>query len=160
MERFLCVTGQVFNIVARSLALTCSQGYQTQLHTLVGQIVHLCLSHHEQLRNNAVQMLYSMIISMYQDYANFDNIEHELVTRLDTLFTSDSRGDDILGDFFVTQLRHMFETSEVNEHLRQRVSTFLDSVEQFLELLRTVRALPDGDEFADERVIATVCVSL
>ncbi|KAE9401567.1 cytoplasmic protein [Gymnopus androsaceus JB14] len=130
-------------------------GYQVYLNTVVGSVVALCLSHHEQLRNNAVQMLYSMIVSEYHQSGNFEDIENELVTRLDYLFMSESSKDDISG-FFVSHLRHLFVTSEVDEQLRERVSNFLDSVDLFLELLLSVRALPEGDEFADERVIATL----
>ncbi|KIK67093.1 hypothetical protein GYMLUDRAFT_37133 [Collybiopsis luxurians FD-317 M1] len=131
-------------------------GYQVYLNTLVGSVVLLCLSHHEQLRNNAVQMLYSMIVSEYHTSGNLEVIENELVTRLDFLFMSESSKDDISGAFFVGQLRHLFESTEVDEQLRERVSNFLNSVDLFLELLLSVRALPEGDEFADERVIATL----
>lgn len=127
------------------------------MNTLVGLVVNLCLSHHDQVRNNAVQMLYSMIISEYHIAQNFDDIENELVNKLDSLFMSDSKGDDISRTFFIGQLRHLFESSFVDEQLRARVSNFLDSVDLFLELLLNVRALPEGEEFADDRVIATVC---
>jgi dedicator of cytokinesis protein 3 len=101
-----------------------------------------------------------MILTEYQQSGHFDDIENELVTRLDSLFMSDSKGDDLSGAFFVNQLRHLFDSSEVDEQLRERVSNFLDSVDLFLELLLSVRALPDGEEFADERVIATVSYCL
>ncbi|KAF9007971.1 cytoplasmic protein [Cyathus striatus] len=131
-------------------------GYQVYLHSLVGHVVNLCLSHHDQLRNSAVQILYSMIVSEYHESEHFDEIENELVTRLDSLFMSDSKGDDISRAFFIGQLRHLFDHSDVDEQLRERVSNFLDSVDLFLELLLSVRALPEGDEYADDRVIATL----
>ncbi|KAF9456631.1 cytoplasmic protein [Collybia nuda] len=131
-------------------------GYQAYLHSLVGHVVNLCLSHHDQLRNNAVQILYSMIVSEYHQSEHFDEIENELVTRLDSLFMSDSKGDDISRAFFIGHLRHLFDSSDVDEQLRERVSSFLDSVDLFLELLLSVRALPEGEEFADDRVIATL----
>ncbi|KAF9047285.1 cytoplasmic protein [Panaeolus papilionaceus] len=130
--------------------------YQVYLHSLVGHVVNLCLSHHDQLRNNAVQILYTIIVSEYQQSEHFDEIENELVTRLDSLFMSDSKGDDISRAFFIGQLRLLFDSSEVNERLRDQVSNFLDSVDLFLELLLSVRALPEGEEYADDRVIATL----
>jgi dedicator of cytokinesis protein 3 len=136
------------------------QGYQVSLNSLVGHVVNLCLSHHDQLRNNAVQILYSMIVSEYHQSDHFDEIENALVNRLDSLFMSDSKGDDISRAFFVSQLRHLFDSSEVDERLREHVSNFLDSVDLFLELLLSVRALPDGEEFADDRVIATVSITV
>jgi dedicator of cytokinesis protein 3 len=101
-----------------------------------------------------------MIISEYQQSEHFDEIENEIVNKLDSLFMSDSKGDEISRTFFVGQLRHLFDTSEVDEQLRERVANFLDSVDLFLELLLSVRALPEGEEFADDRVIATVSIIL
>jgi dedicator of cytokinesis protein 3 len=132
------------------------QGYQVSLGSLVGQVVDLCLSHHDQLRNNAVHILYNMIVSEFHVSQHFDHIENELVSKLDQLFMSDSKGDDISRAFFIGPLRHLFESSNVDESLRDRVGNFLDSVDLFLELLLSVRALPEGEEFADDRVIATV----
>jgi dedicator of cytokinesis protein 3 len=85
---------------------------------------------------------------------NFDQIETELVRKLDSLFMSQSTGDDISCVFFIAQLQHLFESPEVDDQLRERVSTFLDSVDAFLKLLLNVRRLPKGKEFADDRMIA------
>jgi dedicator of cytokinesis protein 3 len=101
-----------------------------------------------------------MIISDFRQSEHFDGIEHELVTKLDSLFMSDSKGDDISRVFFIAQLRHLFDTTNVDERLRDRVSNFLDSVDLFLDLLLSVRALPEGEEYADDRVIATVSLNM
>jgi dedicator of cytokinesis protein 3 len=116
----------------------------------------LCLSHHDQLRNNAVSILYSMIVSEYHLSQHFNEIETELVNKLDALFMSDSKSDDISRAYFISHLRHLFHSSNVEEQLRRRVADFLDSVDLFLELLLNVRELPDGEEFQDDRVIATL----
>ncbi|KAF8840035.1 hypothetical protein BDN67DRAFT_969174 [Paxillus ammoniavirescens] len=131
-------------------------GYQAVLSPLIGQIVNLCLSHHDSLRNNAVGILFGMIISEYQQFGHFEQIENELVRKLDSLFMSQSKGDDISRAFFIAHLRQLFESTEVDNHLRERVSTFLDSVDAFLKLLLSVRSLPDSEEFAEDRVIATL----
>lgn len=130
------------------------------LSPLIGHIVNLCLSHHDSLRNTAVSILYGMIICEYRQSSNFDRIENELVRKLDSLFMSQSKGDDISRAFFIAHLRQLFESSEVEEQLRERVSAFLDSVDAFLKLLLSVRSLPDGEEFADDRINATVRSSL
>ncbi|KAL4080221.1 hypothetical protein V8B97DRAFT_1914290 [Scleroderma yunnanense] len=135
---------------------TVLRGYRYVLSPLIGHIVNLCLSHHDSLRNTAVGILYGMIICEYQQSSNFDRIENELVRKLDSLFMSQSKGDDISRAFFIAHLRQLFESSEVEEQLQERVSTFLDSVDAFLKLLLSVRSLPDGEEFADDRVIATL----
>jgi dedicator of cytokinesis protein 3 len=97
-----------------------------------------------------------MIVTQFYQDNHFDAIEHELVIKLDSLFMSDSKGDDISRAFFIGQLRHLFDTSDVDDELRRTVGGFLDAVDMFLELLLSVRALPEGEEFADDRVIATV----
>ena len=97
-----------------------------------------------------------MIVSEYHLSQHFNEIETELVNKLDTLFMSDSKGDDISRAYFISNLRHLFDSSTVEEQLRQRVADFLDSVDLFLELLLNVRELPDGEEFQDDRVIATL----
>jgi hypothetical protein len=69
---------------------------------------------------------------------------------------SDTKGDDISRSFFVGQLRGLFDSSSLDPVLRSRVEEFLDSVNLFLDLLMNVRELPDGDEYQDDRVIATL----
>lgn len=122
----------------------------------MGHVVNLCLSHHDQLQGNAVHILYCMIVSEFHENGHFDDIENELVSKLDTLFMSDSKGDDVSRAFFIGHLRQLFESSDVDAELRNRVTEFLRSVDLFLALLLSVRALPEGEEFADDRVIATV----
>ena len=139
------------------------QNYHHTLNSLAGHVVNLCLSHHDQLRYNAVHILYCMIVSEFHVSGHFDNIENELVSKLDSLFMSDNKGDDVTRisrALFIGSLRQLFEASEVDADLRTRVTTFLDAVDIFLELLLNVRALPEGEEFADDRVIATVSTLL
>ncbi|THH15128.1 hypothetical protein EW146_g5303 [Bondarzewia mesenterica] len=147
------VLGWPEDVSASAGAVTRYGGYQATLSSLVGHVVNLCLSHHDQLRSNAVQILYSMIVTQYHEHQHFETIENELVNKLDSLFMSDSKGDDT---FFIRQLRQLFDSSSVDEQLRDRVAQFLDEVELFLELLRNVRGLPEGEEYADDRVIATL----
>ncbi|EJU03981.1 hypothetical protein DACRYDRAFT_105054 [Dacryopinax primogenitus] len=131
-------------------------GYQVALAGLVDQVLGLCLSHHDELRNAAVEILYSMIVSAFRLEGHFNAIENELINTLDKLFMSDVKGDQIARDFFIGHLRSLFEASNIDEALRERVSDFLESVDLFLELLLNVRELPDGDEYQDDRVIATL----
>ena len=123
---------------------------------LVDHVLNLCLSHHDQLRTNAVQMLYSMIISEYQLSNDFGKIETALINKLDEMFMSESKTDDVSRALFISQLRGLFDSSAVDEELRSRVAELLGSVDLFLELLLTVRQLPEGDEYQDDRVIATL----
>jgi dedicator of cytokinesis protein 3 len=139
-----CVASQAF------------QGYQIGLIDLVDRVLHLCLSHHDQLRTNAVQILYTMIVSDYHRTGDFVKIETELINKLDELFMAETKTDDVSRAFFIKQLRHLFDSAAVDDRLRTRVNEFLGSVDLFLELLLSVRELPEGDEYQDDRVIATL----
>lgn len=97
-----------------------------------------------------------MIVSEYYVSAQFVEIENEVVNRLDALIMSDSKTDEISKTFFVSQLRQLFDNSQVDEMLREQITSFLNSVDDFLDLLLGLRALPEGEEFADDRVLATV----
>jgi len=123
---------------------------------LVELVLNLCLSHHDQLRTNAVHILYSMIIAEYQHSGNFSGIESELVSKLDKLFMSDTRGDDITRAYFILQLRHLFDSPDIDEQLKIHIDDFLNSVDLFLDLLLSIRELPEGEEYQDDRVIATL----
>ncbi|KAG9102699.1 hypothetical protein FRC06_001407 [Ceratobasidium sp. 370] len=143
-------------VSAQAGVITRYGGYQITLASLVDPVLDLCLSHHDQLRNNAVQILYAMIVSEFHVNGHFDDIEHRLVNKLDKLYMSDTKGDDISRSFFISQLRSLFDSSSLDPVLRSRVEEFLDSVNLFLDLLMNVRELPDGDEYQDDRVIATL----
>lgn len=140
----------------RDQMLTSPQTYQSALGPLMGQVVHLCLSHHELLRVNAVQILYSMIVLHYNSTGNFDEIEHEITNKLDSLFMNEAKGTDITRAFFISQLRQLFDSSAADDRLRERVNHFLNSVDTFLDLLLSLRTLPPGEEYHDDRVIATL----
>ncbi|GAA5960183.1 hypothetical protein JCM21900_000431 [Sporobolomyces salmonicolor] len=131
--------------------------YQVQfVPGLVEDILSLCLSHHDELRRNAVQVLYSMIVSEYHLNGHFAIIEAEVIDRLDKLFGVQIKGDEISRAFFVTQLRQLFDESEMDDELRQQVDTFLDSINSFLDLLLAVRNLPEGEEYQEDRIISTL----
>lgn len=62
-----------------------------------------------------------MIVSEYHQLEHLDGIENELVTLLDSLFISHSKGDDGSSAFFIGQLRQMFDASNVDEQLLRPV---------------------------------------
>ncbi|KAH8918163.1 hypothetical protein BT69DRAFT_1354118 [Atractiella rhizophila] len=132
-------------------------GYQVQfIPALVEGVLELCLSHHDELRNNAVHVLYSMIVSEWHLNDDFAVIEAEVIDRLDKLFMSQTKGDEISRAFFISQLRALFDSASIDDRLREQVSAFLESVNQFLDLLLAIRNLPEGEEWLDDRIIGTL----
>lgn len=58
--------------------------------------------------------------------------------------------------YFVAQLRSVFETSpEIDSSFHNRVATFLDSLELFIDLLLSLRDIPETPEWKEERSTAT-----
>jgi dedicator of cytokinesis protein 3 len=54
--------------------------------------------------------------------------------------------------YFVAQLRAVFESSpSIDSSFRTRVSTFLDSLELFIDLLLSLRDIPETPEWKHER---------
>ncbi|GAA5832812.1 hypothetical protein JCM11251_005773 [Rhodosporidiobolus azoricus] len=122
--------------------------YQVQfIPSLTESVLSLCLSHHDELRRVAVNMLYSMIVSEYTLNKHFGDLEAAIIGSLDKLFGVQTKGDEISRAFFVAQLRQLFDDSHtVDDELRAQVADFLEAINSFLDLLLAVRNLPDGQE--------------
>ncbi|CAG8553818.1 6358_t:CDS:2 [Funneliformis caledonium] len=132
-------------------------GYQVRfINTLLGPILELCLSHHDELRSAAITVLFSMILTQYTMDEDFKQMESDIIDTLDKLFMSENKGDEISRAYFIAQLRNLFENNSVEKALRETVIKFLDSLSEFLELLLGVRDLPEGEEFQDDRIMCTL----
>ncbi|CAJ0878034.1 21197_t:CDS:2 [Entrophospora sp. SA101] len=132
-------------------------GYQVRfINTLLGPMLELCLSHHDELRSAAVTVLFNMIVTQYTLEGDLKQIESDIIDILDRLFMSDSKGDEVSRTYFIVQLKGLFEGSLVDIDLRDAMIKFLDSLNEFLELLLGVRELPEGEEFQDDRIMCTL----
>ncbi|CAG8566604.1 19239_t:CDS:2, partial [Racocetra fulgida] len=132
-------------------------GYQSRfINTLIGPVLELCLSHHDELRSAAIKVLFSMIVTQYSLDEDFKQMESDIIDILDRLFMSENKGDEISHKYFIAQLRELFEETSVDTSLRETVMKFLDSLNEFLVLLLGVRELPDGEEFQDDRIMCTL----
>ncbi|CAG8657138.1 13718_t:CDS:2, partial [Acaulospora morrowiae] len=132
-------------------------GYQSRyINVLLGPILELCLSHHDELRSAAITVLFSMIVTQYTLEGDFKQMESDIIDLLDRLFMSEGKGDEISRSYFIAQLRRLFENSSVDTLLKEIVTKFLDSLSEFLELLLGVRELPEGEEYQDDRIMCTL----
>ncbi|KAG9302767.1 hypothetical protein G9A89_009544 [Geosiphon pyriformis] len=133
-------------------------GYQVRyIDTLLGPVLELCLSHHDELRSSAIRVLFSMIVTQYSIDPNFKQMESDIIDTLDRLFMSEKKGDEISRAYFIAHLKRLFENEKkIDNHFRETVTNFLDSLSQFLELLLGVRELPEGEEYQDDRIMCTL----
>ncbi|KAN0061214.1 Deoxycytidine kinase 1 [Thecaphora frezii] len=132
-------------------------GFQVQfVPSLVEPVLELCLSHHDELRTCAVRVLATMITSEWHLNGDFTVIEAEIIDKLDILFMTDTKGDEISRAFFIGQLRSLFDSPHVDERLREEVHACLVSVNRFLDLLLSVRSLPLEEGFEDDRIAGTL----
>ena len=79
-----------------------------------------------------------------------------MIEKLDELMERDSDGDNHTRNYFVAALRVLFSPPTVDAKLQKAVTTWLDSVDQFLGLLISLRDLPPGEEYQDDRVVSTL----
>ena len=135
-------------------------------------MLELCLSHHDELRSTAVNVLFSLIVNEWTLNQSFGTIQSDVIDRLDKLFSSRRRDEvrfaetvrikltlqvSVSRSFFLQQLKELFDTSPVvDPALREGVEVFLESVGEFLDLLLGIRSLPETDEFVEDRVVGTL----
>lgn len=132
-------------------------GFQVQfVPSLVEPVLELCLSHHDELRTCAVRVLATMITSEWHLNGDFTVIEAEIIDKLDILFMTHTKGDEISRAFFIGQLRALFDNPNVDAALREQVNTCLVSVNRFLDLLLSVRSLPLEEGYEDDRLAGTL----
>ncbi|WVQ67084.1 uncharacterized protein L199_005278 [Kwoniella botswanensis] len=133
-------------------------GYQTRFTGLAERILGLCLSSHDVMCETAVEILFSMIYAEYVIEGQFDTIETEIFAKLDKLFASkstSSASDPTMRAYFVAQLRAVFEsTPSIDDTFTDKVSIFLDEIELFIDLLLSLRDIPDSVEWSDEKMSA------
>lgn len=75
-------------------------------------------------------------------------VADEIIDKLDNLLgnSPSTQNDEMSRAFFVGQLQSLFESESIDDQLRKQVEVFLESVNQFLDLLLSIRNLPPGDE--------------
>ncbi|GAA5944251.1 guanine nucleotide exchange factor DCK1 [Sporobolomyces koalae] len=133
--------------------------YQVQfVPTFIDDVLTLCMSRHDELRQTAVEILYSMVLSEYHlnSPPQFGTIEKQVIERFDRLFGVDTKGDELSRASFVDQLADLFASSDMEDDLKLQVERFLSSVASFLDLLFAVRSLPIGEEYQEDRIISTL----
>ncbi|KAL7341844.1 hypothetical protein BJY59DRAFT_53167 [Rhodotorula toruloides] len=133
-------------------------GYQVQLVTvLLGKVLSTCLSQHDSLRRVGTTTLRAMILSEYELNGELDTLEAAAIGHLDSLFGARDHVDAAASrTFFVAELRQLFGECDLKDDQRTRVTAFLESVDAFLELLLSVKTLPEGDEFQEDRIASTL----
>ncbi|KAI9760762.1 MAG: hypothetical protein M4579_001500 [Chaenotheca gracillima] len=113
-------------------------GYQVQyVPGLVPEIIELCLSVHGGLRNVAVEVLQSMIVSEWTLNQDLSVIQAEMIDCLDRLFKSRQLDESILQSSFTTELNDLFEPlSRIpDDPLYASLRNLLDTIDEFLDLL-------------------------
>lgn len=115
-----------------------------------------------------------MIYAEYVLHGRFGGIQAEIFAKLDELvrggllyiFPADSQfatkgatsataSDPASRAYFVAQLRAVFEASPpIDPAFQTEVGRFLDEIELCIDLLITLRTLPDTPEWKDERALA------
>ncbi|KAH6656717.1 SH3 domain-containing protein [Truncatella angustata] len=118
-------------------------GYQVQyVPTLVGPIVELCLSVHEGLRNMAVEVLQTMIVSEWTLSEDLTVIQTEMIDYLDYYFKDKQMTESVLQKLFITELLDRFASlsQAEDEPLYAALQDLISTVDEFLDLLVAVHS--------------------
>ncbi|MCJ1227282.1 hypothetical protein MMC12_003937 [Toensbergia leucococca] len=125
-------------------------GFQVQyVPSLVASIVELCLSVHEGLRNVAVEILQTMIISEWTLSEDLSVIQAEMIESLDVLFKSKNVGENVLQKLFVNELLDLFESlaQTPDDGLWLALKELLSTVGELLDLLGAVHSTDMTEAF-------------
>lgn len=118
-------------------------GYQVSyVPSLVKPIMELCLSVHEGLRNVAIGILHTMIVSEWTLNDNLAVIQTAMIDNLDQLYKSKPMNDGMLQKQFLEELRRRFEglTDRAEKSLYRAVIALLDTISELFDLLVAVYA--------------------
>lgn len=118
-------------------------GFQVQyVPKLVGPIVELCLSIHEDLRSVAIKILQSMIISEWTLNEDLVVVQAEIIESLDRIFKARNFGESVVQKMFINELLDSFETLARMplDPLWQAVRNMLSTLDELLELLGSVHS--------------------
>ena len=116
-------------------------GYQVQfVPELVGPIVELCLSVHASLRNVAVEVLRTMIISTWEIDQDLGAVQTAMIDRLDKLCRTRAVAESYLQKTFVNDMLEQFRPLQhsVEDGLYNAVVRMFDKIEDLLGMLANV----------------------
>jgi dedicator of cytokinesis protein 3 len=85
-------------------------------------------------------------VSRHTSRATLSHLLRLVVDTLDKVFSL-KKGDELSRGVFLNHLRALFDAATLDDALRDSSSDFLDSIATFLDLLLSVKDLPESDEF-------------
>ncbi|KUJ13526.1 uncharacterized protein LY89DRAFT_737505 [Mollisia scopiformis] len=118
-------------------------GYQVQyVPVLVGPIVELCLSVHENSRLVAVEVLQTMIVSEWSLSEDLSAVQTAMIDCLDQLLKTKPLTESMREKRFVQDLLGLFEYScqDSEDPLFLAVKELITTIEEFLDLLIAVHS--------------------
>ncbi|KAI9140106.1 dedicator of cytokinesis-domain-containing protein [Paraphysoderma sedebokerense] len=118
---------------------------------LIGRVIELTISSNPQIRESALDILFSMIKREYAFCKSIKRLERDVLEHIDRLVLTECKGDDVFRRNFGFITSRLLRTRNVVPELRRQCREFFLSVDQFLILLLRVRNLPPGEEFEEER---------
>jgi len=134
--------------------------YQLQfIPSLVGPFLELTSSPHATLRDSAIHLLSSMLEKEFLTRGSLDRILMECIERLDLVVMKQSRGDEQYRTFLITAFQDQFNHAEsiwLNPEPKAVAQSFIHDINRFLQLCFTLRGLPSGEEYDDERMDGTL----
>ena len=124
-------------------------GYQVQyVPALVSPIVELCLSVHEGLRNVAVGVFQTMIISEWTLSQDLSVLQAEMIDSLDQVFKSRRMTESIIQKPFLRELVQLFGPLALSslDGMNVALQRLLGTADEFIDLLVAVQTTDGAGE--------------
>lgn len=126
-------------------------GQSTQFSVFARDILRISLSSHEESSIVATEILFSMILAEFHATGDFHAFEVIIVDHLDQTFIGRSK-KELDRPYFIDRLRTLTtKNTAEDDTLQQNLLTFLDSLDDFVDLLIDLRNLPaDDPQYSDD----------
>ena len=125
-------------------------GFQVQyVPSMVGPVVELCLSVHEGLRNTAVYVLQTMILSEWTLNEDLSAVQTEMIDSLDRMFKTQKLADSVSRKLFVNELLDRFSSlSQISdEPLWEAIKQLVSSIDELLDLVSAVYSSESSESY-------------
>lgn len=119
---------------------------------LIGPCLEMTMSPNRTLRNAAVDTFFNILEAEYMSNGKLLRVEMICIEAMDQLVLTQGKGTEAAKMFLLNALRSKITNYRGDASFLNCAEKFLMDFSQFLELCYSIRGLPFGEEFDDDRM--------
>ncbi|ELR23221.1 SH3 domain containing protein [Acanthamoeba castellanii str. Neff] len=121
---------------------------------LVAPLLELLTVPNKELNETGMNIYFSMLKREFEYYKSFKRVERQTIGSLDKIVNEyDEKHQQNLLQFFLSSLRQRFDTAPEMQEVAEK---FMADMKTLITLFTSLRTLPLGPEYDDERTLATL----